>query len=72
MIYLAIAFGVGLFLIGYGCGLADRDQRVSCRMSYLKTRAAIADYRLAAARMANRRLAMKAALATSPLRNANS
>lgn len=69
---LLLVFGIGVLLIGWLLGMNDRDQRTACETSDLKTRLAIAEFRLEAARQANRKLAMKAALTSSPLRTTHS
>lgn len=58
---------VAIFSLGYAFGRVERKKRRECEMSDLRSRAVAADLRLLAARDANRRLAMKAAIASSPL-----
>lgn len=66
---LLLVFGIGVLLIGWLLGMNDGDQRTACETSDLKTRLAIAEFRLQAARQANRKLAMKAAISTSGVRH---
>lgn len=64
---LLLVFGIGVLLIGWLLGMNDRDQRSACETSDLKTKLAIAEFRLEAVRQANRKLAMRKAISTSPL-----
>lgn len=57
----------GTLVIGWLLGMNDRDQRSACEISDLKTRLAIAEMQVQAARIANRKLAMKKAISSSPL-----
>jgi hypothetical protein len=66
-IVLACVFLAGTLVIGWFLGLNDRDQQNACDKSELKTRLAIAEMKVQTTRNANRKLAMKAAIASSPL-----
>lgn len=67
MAALMTLVGAALFAAGYAFGRMERKQRRACAVSELRGAAAKADFRLVAAREANRRLALKAAIASSPL-----
>ncbi len=59
--------GIAMFAAGYAFGRIERKQRRNAAISELRSAAVIADMRLIASRNANRKLALKAVLASSPL-----
>lgn len=71
-----LSMGCGLVVLGWYLGLHDRDHRATCELSQARTELAVANFNLLTARLslkaardANRKLAMKAAIASAGVRH---